>query len=119
MAPLLVDQAGGSNNLTAGQRAAIVGVSTLLGGLTAGLAGQNAMAGATAAENESLNNATSTKNPKFAAKMLGYDYNTFGNMLHVLKPANGLGPADNLIFHSNGDVEFSGKIIDNLHNYAP
>ncbi|KWK96079.1 adhesin [Burkholderia ubonensis] len=119
VAPLLVDQAGGSNNLTAGQRAAIVGVSTLLGGLTAGLAGQNAMAGATAAENESLNNATSTKNPKFAAKMLGYDYNTFGDMLHVLKPANGLGPADNLIFHSNGDVEFSGKIIDNLHNYAP
>lgn len=91
----------------------------MLGGLTAGLAGQNAMAGATAAENESLNNATSTKNPKFAAKMLGYDYNTFGDMLHVLKPANGLGPADNLIFHSNGDVEFSGKIIDNLHNYAP
>ncbi|WP_198387624.1 VENN motif pre-toxin domain-containing protein [Burkholderia ubonensis] len=74
MAPLLVDQAGRSNNLTASQRAAIVGVSTLLGGLAAGLAGQNAMAGATAAENESLNNATSTKNPKFAAKMLRYDY---------------------------------------------
>ena len=32
-------------------------MSTLLGGLTAGLAGQNAQAGATAAENEVLNNA--------------------------------------------------------------
>jgi hypothetical protein len=33
-------------------------MSTLLGGLTAGLAGQNAQAGATAATNEALNNST-------------------------------------------------------------
>jgi hypothetical protein len=58
IAPYLVSEAGGAQNLTAGQRAAIVGISTLLGGVTAGLAGQNAQAGATAAENESLNNAT-------------------------------------------------------------
>lgn len=38
-----------------------VGLATLSGGLAAGLAGQNAQAGATSAENEALNNATSTK----------------------------------------------------------
>jgi len=53
-----VEQAGGSNTLTDGQRAAIVGISTLLGGVTAGLAGQNAQAGANAATNEALNNST-------------------------------------------------------------
>ncbi len=38
-----------------------VGLATLSGGVAAGLAGQNAQAGATSAENEALNNATSTK----------------------------------------------------------
>ncbi len=51
--------------------------------------------------------------------MLGYDRKTFGQMLHVLKPANGLGPADNLIFHDSGDVEFKGVILDDIHDYAP
>ncbi|WP_232221449.1 MULTISPECIES: VENN motif pre-toxin domain-containing protein [Burkholderiaceae] len=58
MSPFLVEQAGGAANLTNDQRALIVGASTLLGGLTAGLAGQNAQGGATAAANESLNNST-------------------------------------------------------------
>jgi len=56
VAPYLVSAAGGAQNLTDGQRAVIAGMSTLLGGVTAGLAGQNAQAGATAAENEVLNN---------------------------------------------------------------
>ncbi|WP_244121612.1 filamentous hemagglutinin N-terminal domain-containing protein [Burkholderia gladioli] len=43
--------------LTTGQQAALGGISTLLGALAAGLAGQNASAGATAAQNEALNNA--------------------------------------------------------------
>ncbi|HYS65949.1 MAG TPA: hypothetical protein VEN30_19340 [Paraburkholderia sp.] len=64
--------------------------------------------------------AASTNNPKFAAKMLGYDYKTFGTMLHKFKDANGLGPADNSIFHDNGDVEFNGRIFeDSIHDYAP
>jgi hypothetical protein len=64
--------------------------------------------------------ATSTNNPRFAAKMLGYDYKTFGTILHKFKDANGLGPADNSIFHDNGDVEFNGKIFeDSIHDYAP
>ncbi|MBR8334337.1 hypothetical protein KDW69_22020 [Burkholderia ambifaria] len=75
------------------------------------------MGGAASDGVESL--AASTNNPNFAAKMLGYDRKTFGQMLHVLKPANGLGPADNLIFHDSGDVEFKGVILDNIHDYAP
>jgi hypothetical protein len=64
--------------------------------------------------------AASTNSPKFAAKMLGYDYKTFGTMLHKFKDANGLGPADNSIFHDNGDVEFNGRIFeDSIHDYAP
>ena len=43
--------------LTTGQQAALGAFSTLLGGVTAGLAGQNALAGAAAAQNEALNNA--------------------------------------------------------------
>lgn len=63
--------------------------------------------------------AASTNNPRFAARMLGYDYKTFGMMLHRFKDANGLGPADNSIFHDNGDVEFNGRIFeDSIHDYA-
>jgi hypothetical protein len=112
-----VDQAGGSNTLTTGQRAAIVGVSTLLRGLTAGLAGQNAQGGATAAENESLNNATSTKNPNYATQMLGYDRQTFGDMILDIKDDLGLGGDDNVIWHQNGDIEFNGNIIVNMQDY--
>ncbi|MDR6476257.1 hypothetical protein C8K18_12631 [Paraburkholderia sp. GV068] len=64
--------------------------------------------------------AASTNNPRYAAKMLGYDYKTFGTMLHKFKDANRLGPADNSIFHDNGNVEFNGKIFeDSIHDYAP
>jgi hypothetical protein len=64
--------------------------------------------------------AASTGNPKFAAKMLGYDQETFSDMLHVFKPRNGLGPADNVIWHDDGSVEFNGNILDdNFHDYAP
>ena len=64
--------------------------------------------------------AATTNNPRYAAKMLGYDQNTFSDMLHVFKPANGLGPADNVIFHDDGSVEFNGQMLDdNIHNYAP
>jgi filamentous hemagglutinin len=54
----MVDKAGGAANLTDGQRAAIVGASTLLGGLAAGALGQSAQGGAMAAQNEALNNGT-------------------------------------------------------------
>jgi filamentous hemagglutinin len=47
---------GGNPNVTSGQAAAIAGLATLTGGVFAGWAGQNAMAGANAAQNEALNN---------------------------------------------------------------
>jgi hypothetical protein len=47
--------------LTDGQTAFVTALATLAGGSLAGLAGQNAIGGATAAENEALNN--STKHP--------------------------------------------------------
>jgi hypothetical protein len=47
---------GGDPNVTPGQAAAIAGIATLTGGVFAGLAGQNPMAGANAAQNEALNN---------------------------------------------------------------
>jgi hypothetical protein len=63
--------------------------------------------------------AASTNNPRYAAKMLGYDQNSFSTMLHTFKPANGLGPADNVIFHDDGSVEFNGRMLDdNIHDYA-
>ncbi|MBF4014826.1 hypothetical protein ISI02_24585 [Burkholderia pseudomallei] len=62
--------------------------------------------------------AASTNNPNYAAKMLGYDRNTFGDILHRFKPDNGLGPADNVIWHDNGDVYFQGNYIANFHDWA-
>lgn len=47
---------GGNPNVTSGQAAAIAGLATLTGGVFAGLAGQNAMAGANAAANEAMSN---------------------------------------------------------------
>ncbi|WP_396329619.1 hypothetical protein [Burkholderia anthina] len=61
--------------------------------------------------------AASTRNPGYAAKMLGYDRDIFGDMIHTMKDANDLGGADNVIWHDNGDVYFNGKWIDNMHNY--
>lgn len=63
--------------------------------------------------------ATSTNNLRYAAKMLGYEQNAISDMLHAFKPANGLGPADNVIFHDDGGIEFNGQMLDdNIHNYA-
>jgi len=56
--PLLVSQAGGLSNLTDQQRAIIVAVSTLAGGVTAGALGQNVAGGANAATDEALYNGT-------------------------------------------------------------
>ncbi|SMG61432.1 hypothetical protein [Paraburkholderia susongensis] len=62
--------------------------------------------------------AASTNNPNYAAKMLGYDRKTFGDILHKFKPRNGLGPADNVIWHDNGDVYFKGNYVGNFHDWA-
>ncbi|BCQ24548.1 hypothetical protein NK8_27220 [Caballeronia sp. NK8] len=63
--------------------------------------------------------AESTRNPDYAAKMLGYDRKTFGNMIHSMKNRLELRGDHNVIWHDNGDVEFRKSIIDNMHNYAP
>ncbi|MDR5756629.1 hypothetical protein [Caballeronia sp. LZ035] len=69
---------------------------------------------------EAMELAAKTNNPDHAAKMLGYDRKTFGDMVHALKPANGLRPNDNLVFYDDGSVEFKKQILDdNIHNYAP
>lgn len=62
--------------------------------------------------------AASTNNPNYAAKMPGYDRDTFGDMIHAMKDNLDLGGADNVIWHDNGDVEFNRNIIGNMHDYA-
>ncbi|MPW09406.1 hypothetical protein GCT19_27760 [Paraburkholderia sp. CNPSo 3155] len=54
-----------------------------------------------------------------AAKMLGYQQNTFSDMLHAMKQYNKLRGDNNVIWHDDGDVEFNGVIIDNMHSWAP
>ena len=61
--------------------------------------------------------AASTNNPNYAAKMRGYDRDTFGDMIHAMKSENGLKGDDIVIWHDNGDVHFNGMKIDNMHNY--
>jgi hypothetical protein len=64
--------------LSPGQEAAMAGFATLIGGGLAGLAGANAQGGATAAQNEVLNN--TDKHPEDAAKNGGL-LSGFGNWL--------------------------------------
>ena len=52
----------------------------------------------------SIQLAATTTNPDYAARMLGYDRNAFGDMRHEFKPFYRLSPSDNLISHDNGDV---------------
>jgi len=59
-----------------------------------------------------------TNNPNYAAKTLGYDRKTFRDILHLFKKDNGLGPADNVIWHDNGDVYFQGNRIGSFHEWA-
>jgi hypothetical protein len=63
--------------------------------------------------------AARTNNENYAAKMLGYDRKTFGDMIHAMKDYNKLRGDDNVIWHDNGDVSFNGGIIDNMHSWAP
>jgi hypothetical protein len=62
--------------------------------------------------------ARSTNNPNYAAKMLGYDRDLFGDMVHVMKDDLDLRGDDNVIWHDSGDIEFRKKIIGNMHDYA-
>ena len=66
---------------------------------------------------EAIELAASTNDPKFAAKMLGYSGSQFREMVHRFKDVNGIGPADSLDWHDNGDVYFKNMYIDNFHDY--
>jgi hypothetical protein len=63
--------------------------------------------------------AKSTVNERYAARMLGYDMNTFGGMIHALKDQYRLRGDDNVTFHDSGDVYFNGEWLDNIHTYSP
>lgn len=62
--------------------------------------------------------AKSTMNERYAAKMLGYDMDTYGGMIHALKHEYSLRGDDNVTFHDSGDVYFNGEWLDNIHTYA-
>jgi hypothetical protein len=63
--------------------------------------------------------AASTMNPRYAARMLGYDLNTFGDMLHAFKDFYRLRPDNNVRFYYNGDVFFQGQYAGNIHEFGP
>ncbi|PVX74643.1 hypothetical protein [Paraburkholderia unamae] len=71
-----------------------------------------------AAGGDTLELAASTNDPNYAAKMLGYDRKTFGDMVHVMKDDLNLRGDDNVIWHDTGAVEFKKNIIGNMHDYA-
>jgi uncharacterized protein RhaS with RHS repeats len=62
--------------------------------------------------------AAGTNNPNYAAKMLGYERDEFGTMIHSMKAHLNLGGADNVHFIDNGDVVFRGVVIGNMHDYT-
>lgn len=61
----------------------------------------------------------STISPDYAAKMLGYDRQTFGDMIHAFKDFYHLKPNDNVHFHDNGDVFFQGRYLGSIHDFLP
>jgi hypothetical protein len=63
--------------------------------------------------------AESTMNPRYAARMLGYDLNTFGDMIHAFKDFYRLRPDNNVRFYDNGDVFFQGQYVGNIHEFGP
>jgi hypothetical protein len=63
--------------------------------------------------------AASTMNPRYAARMLGYDFNTFGDMLHAFKDFYRLRPDNNVRFYDTGDVLFQGQYVGNIHGFGP
>jgi hypothetical protein len=71
-----------------------------------------------AASGEVQELAASTRSPDYAAKMLGYDRNTFGDMVHAMKYDLNLRGDDNVLWHDSGAVEFRKNIIGNMHDYA-
>ncbi|AET93078.1 hypothetical protein BYI23_C009320 [Burkholderia sp. YI23] len=66
---------------------------------------------------DALELAAQTNNPDYAARMLGYDRDTFGDMIHAMKNQNGLRGDNNVVWHDNGDVYYKGMYLDNMHNY--
>jgi filamentous hemagglutinin len=71
LAGYLVDQAGGAANLTNADRATITAIAMLSAGGVAGLLGQNAIAAATTAENEALNNSTQVHGGDLVSQVCG------------------------------------------------
>ena len=63
--------------------------------------------------------AASTTSPRYAARMLGYDYNTFSDMIHDFKDFHGISPNGNLTWHDDGSTYYNGSYVDNFHNFAP
>jgi hypothetical protein len=63
--------------------------------------------------------AESTMNPRYPARMLGYDLNTFGDMIHAFKDFYRLRPDNNVRFYDNGDVFFQGQYVGNIHEFGP
>ncbi|SAK89947.1 hypothetical protein AWB80_06354 [Caballeronia pedi] len=61
--------------------------------------------------------AVTTRNPRYAAQMLGYSSQQFREMVHRFKDENTIGPTDDLTWHDNGDVYFQNIYIDNFHGY--
>jgi filamentous hemagglutinin len=89
--------------LTTGQQAALAGFATLLGGGLAGLAGQNVTGGATAAQNEALNNAGNNNDVAGSAQNGGL-LTSFGNWL-VNTYGDPVGSVENWINQFTGQVQ--------------
>jgi hypothetical protein len=62
--------------------------------------------------------AARTNNPDYAAKMLGYDRDEFGKMIHIMKDDLRLKPSENVIWHDDGSIEFRKRIIGNMGDYS-
>ncbi|WP_080401996.1 VENN motif pre-toxin domain-containing protein [Burkholderia ubonensis] len=116
--------------LDAGQQAALAAFATLAGGGLAGLAGQNAMAGATAAQNEALNNtgdhaADAVKKGGLLSAVGTWLQNTYGDpigsfknwgnqFVGLMQASNGQTPPSDpnpLVQASNGNPPATGGAV--------
>ena len=63
--------------------------------------------------------AASTKNPDYAARMLGYDRNTFRKMIHTFKDGLSIPPDGDLTWEDDGSVYYEGEYVGNIHDEVP
>lgn len=60
-----------------------------------------------------------TTNVRHAARMIGYDIVTFGDMIHAFKSFHGIPANGTLSWHEDGSTFYRGELVGSIHDFMP